>query len=382
MSQQSMSESGMSQQSMSEHGMNEHGMNEHGMNAAGDARARVRAFARGWFPVAREADLGAPVLATLLDRRLVVFRTGSGDTVVLRDRCAHRGGALHLGRVAGDAIECPYHGWSYGADGACRNIPANDAGTPVPRNARVDSYPVVLRYGLVWTCLGVPLAPAPFLPELEPLEMTYLAGEPADVAAGIVAAAENFRDVAHFPFVHRGTMGDVPHQVERLDVGRDGYETWMTRTYSAQGGAAELFRDVADIAFRYHAVAPGLVSVLLDHGDGGQRVVMECLAPAGATGCRIFLVSGTAAGYTVLSPEETLATEMAVLREDLPTLDSIEPAEVPFDRRYPEVSVEADRYTLATRRAYWQFIRDAQGPVSGTMGAGAARAPSAGPASA
>jgi phenylpropionate dioxygenase-like ring-hydroxylating dioxygenase large terminal subunit len=365
---------------MNEHGTDEHRMNRHStnrqsMNPEGDARSRVRAFARGWFPVAREADLGTPVLATLLDTRLVVFRTGGGETVVLRNRCPHRGGALHLGRVAGDMIECAYHGWLFGADGACTHVPANGAGAPVPKNAKVDSYPVVLRYGLVWTCLGVPLAPVPCLPELEPLGMTYLAGEPADVAAGIVAAAENFRDVAHFPFVHRGTMGDVPHRVERFDVRRDGYQTWMTRMYSAQGGSAELFRDVADVSFRYHAVAPGLVSVLLDHGDGGQRVVMECLAPVGAVGCRIFLVSGTAAGYTVLSPEETLATEMAVLREDLPTLDSIEPPEVPFDRRYPEVSVEADRYTMATRRAFAQFIRDAQEPADGTATAGAAESP-------
>ncbi|HEX3513069.1 MAG TPA: aromatic ring-hydroxylating dioxygenase subunit alpha [Trebonia sp.] len=343
------------------------------MNSEGDDRARTRAFARGWFPVARDVDLGSPVLATLLGTRLVVFRAASGKTVVLRNRCAHRGGALNLGQVTGDNIQCPYHGWQFGADGSCAHIPANPPGTPIPKNAAVDSYPVVVRYGLVWTCLGVPLTSAPYLPELEPLEMTYLAGEPVDVAAGMVAAAENFRDVAHFPFVHRGTMGEVPHQVERLEVRRDGYETWMTRGYTARGGDAALFRDVADLTFQYHAVAPGLVSVLLDHGPAGQRVVMECFTPAGAAGCRIFLVSGTAAGYTALSPQDTLATEMAVLHEDLPTLDNLEPAEVPFDRRYPEVSVESDRYTLATRRAFVQFIRDAQGPANGiakSVGAG------------
>jgi phenylpropionate dioxygenase-like ring-hydroxylating dioxygenase large terminal subunit len=337
-----------------------------------DEGARTRAFARAWFPVAREADLVSPVLATLLGTRLVVYRTSGGETAVLRDRCPHRGGALHLGEVIGDQIQCPYHGWRFASGGSCTRIPATAPGAVIPRGARVQSYPAVVRYGLVWTCLGVPLTPVPYLPELEPLAMTYLAGEPVDVAAGIVAAAENFRDVAHFPFVHRATMGEVPHEVERLAVRRDGYETWMTRTYTARNGDAPLFRDVTDLVFHYHAVVPGLVAVLLDHGPDGKRVVMECLMPAGPEGCRIFLVSGTAAGYTALSPQDTLATEMAVLHEDRPTLDNLEPAEVPFDRRYPEVSVEADRYTLATRRAFTQFIRDAQEPPGGTPAAAGA----------
>jgi phenylpropionate dioxygenase-like ring-hydroxylating dioxygenase large terminal subunit len=335
------------------------------VNPEADDGTRTAAFARAWFPVARDVGLASPVPAILLGTRLVVFRTGSGEVVVLRNRCPHRGGALHLGQVIGDTIQCPYHGWQFGADGSCGHIPANPPGTLIPKNAAVGGYPVVVRYGLVWTCLGVPLTAAPYLPELEALEMTYLAGEPVDVAAGIVAAAENFRDVAHFPFVHRGTMGAVPHQVERLEVRRDGYETWMTRTYTARGGSAGMYFDVADLAFRYHAIAPGLVSVLLDHGPGGSRVVMECFTPAGPAGCRIFLVSGTAAGYT-LSPQDTLATEMAVLHEDLPTLNTLEPAEVPFDRLYPEVSVDSDRYTLATRRAFAAFIRDAQELTSGS----------------
>ena len=97
------------------------------MNPEGDVAARTRAFARAWFPVAREVDLGSPVLATLLGARLVVFRTASGETVVLRNRCPHRGGALNLGQVVGDGIQCPYHGWRFGADGSCTAKNAQEA---------------------------------------------------------------------------------------------------------------------------------------------------------------------------------------------------------------------------------------------------------------
>jgi phenylpropionate dioxygenase-like ring-hydroxylating dioxygenase large terminal subunit len=330
--------------------------------------ARTAALRRGWYPVARAVDLEEPQQSTLLGRRLVAFRTADGLPRVLPDRCLHRGGALHRGAVIGDSIECPYHGWQWrGVDGHCVYIPSNGPSAPIPKAAVIGAFPAVERYGLIWTCVGDPLTGPPELPELEPLGMTYDAGEPVDVEAGILAAMENFRDVSHFPFVHRGTMGDVPHRVTKFEVRRDGYQTWMTRSYSAANGESELFRDVEDLTFDYHAVVPGIASVLLDHGAGGKRVVMEAFTPAGPTGCRIFLVSGTAAAYTAFDPAATLATEMAVLHEDLPTLNTLDPPEVPFEREHFELSVEADRYTLATRRAFVEFMRDAGAAVDAVV---------------
>jgi hypothetical protein len=57
---------------------------------------------------------------------------------------------------------------------------------------------------------------------------------------------------------------------------------------------------------------------------------------------------------------------MAVLHEDLPTLNTLDPLEVPFEREQYELSVEADRYTLATRRAFVEFMRDAARPSTGS----------------
>jgi hypothetical protein len=59
---------------------------------------------------------------------------------------------------------------------------------------------------------------------------------------------------------------------------------------------------------------------------------------------------------------------MQILHEDLPTLNTLDPLEVPFEREYYELSVEGDRYTLATRRAFVEFMRDAGSAVSGDEG--------------
>ena len=44
--------------------------------------------------------------------------------VAMLDRCPHRAAALSEGRMtASGDLQCAYHGWTFGADGACLDIP-------------------------------------------------------------------------------------------------------------------------------------------------------------------------------------------------------------------------------------------------------------------
>ena len=71
-----------------------------------------------------------------------------------------------MGPVEDDCVRCPYHGWKYDASGKCVEIPANTADKVIPQRARVDSYPVEERYGLVWIFLGdLPANERPPIPE-------------------------------------------------------------------------------------------------------------------------------------------------------------------------------------------------------------------------
>ena len=87
-----------------------------------------------WQPVARLEDLeDGPQRAVLLGEALAVFLTESGKPAVVADRCAHRGASLSMGKVAGEAIQCPYHGWEWaGEDGACTRIPSLARPEPDP----------------------------------------------------------------------------------------------------------------------------------------------------------------------------------------------------------------------------------------------------------
>jgi phenylpropionate dioxygenase-like ring-hydroxylating dioxygenase large terminal subunit len=167
-----------------------------------------------WYVLAREAEVGLkPLRVRALDQHYVLYRRRSdGRVVALSDVCVHRNGSLAGGSVTDDCITCPYHGWTYQSDGACTSLPANPAGTPVSRRARVDSYPVVERFGWVWVFLGdLPEDQRPPLPELPEF------GQPGWRAvygsftwnAGYTRVVENTIDVAHTPFVHRNSFGNA-----------------------------------------------------------------------------------------------------------------------------------------------------------------------------
>jgi nitrite reductase/ring-hydroxylating ferredoxin subunit len=323
------------------------------------------ALRRCWFPVARAQDLDQPVEATLLGERLVVFRTEAGEPRVLGRRCIHRGANLAKGEVHGDVLACPYHGWRFdGETGQCTYVPSLlGSDKRIPSTARVQSYPAHVQWGHVWTVLDEPLSPPPDPVEFHDLELgEWVAGPTIHSTIGLAATTENFRDVAHFPFVHGGTMGEVPHAVEPLDVRSEGTEVWMTRRVEARPGAP--WSGDGDSWMRYHTLAPGVSIIFYDYDDIGKRVLVGCPSPISYEECTIFWCVANDAGFSGMSVEAAMEAEYAVYLEDIPIVFDLDPPEVPFDGEAAEVSVPSDRFTLAYRKAFLEFVRAALGDAS------------------
>src|SRR6476646_2186945 len=187
-----------------------------------------------WQPVARLEDLrGVPQRAVLLDQPLAVFLTESGAVSVVADRCAHRGAQLSMGKVCGESIQCPYHGWEWAGDGSCVRIPSLADQRQIPPLARIPSYPVRLQWGLVWTTLEEPLTDVPDVPWFDEDSWTWGHGEPFELPVACGLMIENFRDVAHFAFVHEATLGPQPAVVEPLAPAKNGLEVTLRRERSA-----------------------------------------------------------------------------------------------------------------------------------------------------
>lgn len=176
-----------------------------------------------WYAVAAAAEVGAqPLARTVLGTGLVLYRTSAGDAVALRDRCPHRSAPLSLGSVAGDTLECPYHGLRFDRTGRCVRVPGQ---ARIPPAACVKSYPVRECYGLVFVWPGRPeRAEAQALPRI---------GEYGDAAWGVsrgyhrFAASylnilDNLVDPAHTSFVHRRTIGNAAAEDIAIEAHEDG----------------------------------------------------------------------------------------------------------------------------------------------------------------
>ena len=83
----------------------------------------------------------------VLGEKIVIYRKEDGAPAALEDSCPHRRLPLSMGRLIGDHVECGYHGLTFDCAGKCIRVPGQDR---IPPKARVRSYPVAEKWGLVW----------------------------------------------------------------------------------------------------------------------------------------------------------------------------------------------------------------------------------------
>ena len=174
---------------------------------------------RAWHFAATSRELGRkPLTRRLLGHRIALFRDSRGTPHALGAVCPHRGADLGRGRVHGDQLACPYHGWRFDAEGVCQLVPALGPDGRVPPLARVARYRVHEQQGIVYAWLARDTEPSE-----EPTRLDFLDGAhlfPAQrVDGSMLAAVGNALDDAHVAFIHTGSIGgDQDPYVPKLDV--------------------------------------------------------------------------------------------------------------------------------------------------------------------
>lgn len=191
-------------------------------------RLRCGALKDFWYVACLSSELGRkkPLARTILGTPLVLFRAERDVAVALLDRCLHRNARLSCGELFNGKLSCPYHGWTYNETGACVAVPSLGGGrTPHSDVGRVESFTVREQDGLVFVFMGDNGA----LGRTEPFRMPHY-GEDSwteykmvtSFPSGATQLVENFMDVPHTAFVHRGWfrrqgMKKLEARVERRD---------------------------------------------------------------------------------------------------------------------------------------------------------------------
>ncbi len=177
----------------------------------------------GWYAVAwsKELDPGEVKRIYCFEHELVLFRARSGQPKVVSAYCPHLG--IHMGkggRVMGETVRCPQHGWQFDGDtGKCTVIPYCDE---IPKRACVRKWDVVERNRMIFVWHHAEEKPpdweVPVLTQLEDPEWSEPRTFTLDVPVHMQDMAENNLDPVHFRYVH--SMDTIPET--EFDIAEDG----------------------------------------------------------------------------------------------------------------------------------------------------------------
>jgi len=193
----------------------------------------------GWFAVAWSRDVVPGDVRRLryFDEELVLFRTRSGEAKVLDGYCPHLGAHLaEGGRVSGESIRCPFHGWEFDGNGRCTKIPYCDR---IPPHAATRAWEVVERNHLILVWHHAEDKPpdweVPQLPEFSDPEWTEPRTFELEVPVHMQELHENNNDPVHFNFVHGNPQLGLNSEVRFGDGGRTMHMVTPTRRETPYG---------------------------------------------------------------------------------------------------------------------------------------------------
>jgi len=176
-----------------------------------------------------------PLGRRILDIPIVLYRALNDSAVALFGVCPHRFAPLRLGRLIGDAIECPYHGLRFDRDGKCVLNPHGRGARPAALN--IKHFPLVERHGACWIWMGD--AERADEASIPPLDFIDDIGGRTVVRGHIHSNAyyelltDNIMDLGHVDFVHSQSLGSPSFATARAEVrvSRDGNtircDRWM-----------------------------------------------------------------------------------------------------------------------------------------------------------
>ncbi|MXW58692.1 MAG: aromatic ring-hydroxylating dioxygenase subunit alpha [Acidimicrobiia bacterium] len=326
-------------------------------NGASNTLVGQPALDHQWYPIALSEDIDpGPHGVQVLGRRYALWRSDDGSPTAAPDRCPHRQAPLSEGRMVDGCLECPYHGWRFGAGGRCELVPSSVPGTPVPPKAHLDTVNIEERYGLVWLCPGKPLGWIPEIPQEENPEFRRLNTPFQHWAVSSTRITDNFMDFSHFPFVHTATFGLAqetvipPLEMGDLPDGYRGYVYEVNANNTSDAGQTVTGQedDVLHRRMTTGYVLPFSVRSTIAYESGLEHILLLLTTPMDDVNSLFNFVVWRNDDFSVPA-DEIMKFDLAIGAEDKAMLEKLEGV-LPMDLT-ATVSVQSDRPSVEWRRS-------------------------------
>jgi nitrite reductase/ring-hydroxylating ferredoxin subunit len=161
-------------------------------------------YPSGWFGIGFSQELppGGMMTRRLAGDDVVLYRTQKGLLQAVRPYCPHMGG--HLGRggkVEGECIICPFHGFAYSPDGSCAQAYGQSSRPPQIRLTKLVTREVNDLI-LLWHD-GASPQPTWEVPHLDLTGFSRHSDGHLSIKTHVQQICENTIDTGHFASVHR-----------------------------------------------------------------------------------------------------------------------------------------------------------------------------------
>ena len=165
----------------------------------------------GWYRIALSDELAVGQVKPIkyFGKDMVVFRTESGEAKVLDAYCPHLGAHLgHGGKVHGESIACPFHGWQFNGGGQCTAVPYAKNMPPKVAGGKqaIYAYPTVERNQAIFAWYHPQRIEPTFeveeIPEFSSPDWELMERRSWVFKSSLQETGENVVDIAHFITVH------------------------------------------------------------------------------------------------------------------------------------------------------------------------------------
>jgi phenylpropionate dioxygenase-like ring-hydroxylating dioxygenase large terminal subunit len=314
---------------------------------------------------------GRLVARKIMGEPIVLYRKANGDVAAIEDRCAHRFAPLSMGKiVAGDRVQCPYHGLEFDSTGACVHNPHGTKN--IPSRARVKGYPAVEKHKAIWLWMGPEPADESKVPDFGVLdnvpELYTTKRDSIVIHANYQLIIDNLLDLSHTSYLHDGILGNADTVESEITVEQDGDDVVVGRhaTNSAPPGMfapfwpnhpprVDKFAKIRWMAPTTLRLFTGICKMGAPQDTGTGYHGVHILTPESERSTHYFF---TAVRWGVMTPDEKTNRDLqerigkmrrfAFEEQDAPVIEAqqkiIETAEKPLDPLTLAIDVGPVRY--------------------------------------